>query len=68
MSTTACQRWADGGVPSWRRPEDGGFDARRYGVAAIGEAEAKGFVTRLHYSRSYPVIFTMIFASDTSGT
>jgi hypothetical protein len=51
---TACQRWTPGGIPAWRRPGDGGFDASRYGVAAIGEEQAKAFVTSLHYSRSYP--------------
>jgi hypothetical protein len=51
---TACQRRNPGGAPSWRRPSDGGFDASRYGVAPIGEEQAKGFVAGLHYSRSYP--------------
>ncbi len=51
---TACQRWNPGGIPSWRRPCDGGFDPARYGVAPIAEEEAKTFVTSFHYSRSYP--------------
>ena len=51
---TACQRWNPGGVPSWRRPCDGGFDPGRYGVAPVSDGQAKAFVTSLHYSRSYP--------------
>ena len=54
MRGTACQRWREGGRPSWRRPEEGGFDSRCYGVAALQEADAKRFVTRWHYSGSYP--------------
>jgi hypothetical protein len=49
-----CQRWRPGGIPSWRRPEDGGFDARRYGVADIEETPAKRFVCSFHYSATYP--------------
>jgi hypothetical protein len=52
---TACQRWNPGGIASWRRSCDGGFDPARYGVAPIGEEQARRFVTSLHYSRSYPV-------------
>jgi hypothetical protein len=51
---TACMRWSPGRVQSWSRPEDGGFDASRYGVAAIAEEHAKAFITRLHYSGTYP--------------
>lgn len=51
---TACQRWAPGRVQSWRHPADGGFDAARYGAAAIAEDRAKAFVTALHYSGTYP--------------
>ena len=51
---TACQRWLPGGTASWKRPCDGGFDPARYGVAAIGEEDARRFVTGHHYSRSYP--------------
>jgi hypothetical protein len=51
---TACQRWSPGGVPSWRRPQDGGFCPARYGVAAIAEDPAREFVVSRHYSRSYP--------------
>jgi hypothetical protein len=49
-----CQRWQPGGIPSWRRPEDGGFNPARYGVQPISEDTAKAFVTGLHYSRTYP--------------
>ncbi len=41
-------------VPSWRRPEDGGFDRRRYTVTAIGHDVAHQFVTTHHYLGSYP--------------
>lgn len=51
---TACQRWLPGGVPSWKRPCDGGFDPDRYGVAPLGEDDARQFVIAHHYSRSYP--------------
>jgi hypothetical protein len=54
MTGGACQRWGPGRVQSWRRPADGGFDAARYGVAALDEAAAKAFVTGRHYSGSYP--------------
>ncbi len=54
MTGLGCQRWNPGGVQSWRRPADGGFDQSRYGVAAIGEDQAKAFVTSLHYSGTYP--------------
>jgi hypothetical protein len=51
---TACQRWNPGGVPSRRRPCDGGFDPGHYGVAPVSDGQAKAFVTSLHDSRSYP--------------
>jgi hypothetical protein len=51
---TACQRWNPGGIASWRQPRDGSFDPARYGVAPLGEEQARRFVTSLHYSRSYP--------------
>lgn len=54
MSSIACQRWNPGAVQSWRRPEDGGFDARRYGVSEIGQDRAKPFVLACHYSGSFP--------------
>jgi hypothetical protein len=51
---TAGQRWNER-VHSWKRPEDGGFDPARYGVAAIADdTTAKDFVQRHHYSGSYP--------------
>ena len=51
---TACQRW-NRRQHSWRRPEDGGFDPARYGVAVIpGDSTAKAFVLEHHYSGSYP--------------
>jgi hypothetical protein len=50
----AGQRWRDR-AHSWRRPEDGGFDAARYGVAPIADDNtAKAFVQQHHYSASYP--------------
>ncbi|MEV5710116.1 hypothetical protein [Actinoallomurus sp. NPDC052274] len=49
-----CQRWR-GGRHSWRHAEPGTrFDARRYEVHPIEEAEAKAYVTAAHYSGSYP--------------
>lgn len=48
-----CQRWREG-AHSWRHVRDGGFDARRYEVAPLGEAGAKSYVVRHHYSHSYP--------------
>jgi hypothetical protein len=50
---TACQRWSPGRVPSWRRPEDGGFDPARYGVAPVDETPAKDYVTARHYSGTF---------------
>jgi hypothetical protein len=49
-----CQRWGPGRAQSWRHVHEGGFDARRYGAAAIGEAEARAFILALHYSGTYP--------------
>jgi hypothetical protein len=55
VAAVACQRWSPGRVHSWRWPEDGGFDASRYGVVELHrDAEAKEFVTSLHYSGTYP--------------
>jgi hypothetical protein len=48
-----CQRWRYR-QHSWRRPEDGGFDARHYEVHPIDEATAKEYVVTHHYSQSYP--------------
>jgi len=47
-----CQRWRPGGRAAWARA--GRFDPARYAVAPLPEAEAKAFVTAMHYSRSYP--------------
>jgi hypothetical protein len=52
--STASMRWSEGRVQTWRRPEDGGFDAARYGVAEIAEMDAKAYVLARHYSGSYP--------------
>jgi hypothetical protein len=48
-----CQRWRHR-QHSWRRPEDGGFDARCYEVHPIDETTAKQYVVTHHYSQSYP--------------
>lgn len=52
-TSTACQRWTLG-RHSWRHASEGGFDRRRFTVAAIHEAVARAFVCRHHYSASYP--------------
>lgn len=49
----ACQRWLNG-QHSWRRPEDGGFNAAQYTVEPITEKVARAFVLVHHYSRTYP--------------
>jgi hypothetical protein len=51
---TACMRWQPGRLQTWRRPEDGGFDPSQYGVAALGELDAKHYVLDRHYSGAYP--------------
>jgi hypothetical protein len=48
-----CQRWRQH-RHSWRHRSEGGFDARRYDVAALAEADARTFVATNHYSASYP--------------
>ena len=55
-----CQRWSfpdaehpAGGRPSWRRPEDGGFDKTRYGFKEIDEQPARDFVTAVHYEKAW---------------
>lgn len=50
---TWCQRWQSG-AHSWRPTSEGGFNPRRYTVAAIDEATARVFVVTHHYSRAYP--------------
>jgi hypothetical protein len=52
-ASVPCQRWSPGGIPSWRRPEDGGFDPGRYGVKEIDEDEAREFVMGIHYSKAW---------------
>jgi hypothetical protein len=55
MAGPACLRWAPGRVHTWRRPEDGGFAAGRYGVSAIGDdTTPREFCSLYHYSGSYP--------------
>jgi hypothetical protein len=51
----ACQRWT-GGVHSWRRPEDGGFNGDLYEVREIWPREAKPFVLEHHYLGSMPSV------------
>jgi hypothetical protein len=46
-------RWKPGRVQTWRRPEDGGFDSRRYEVAVIGERPARTYVEDRHYSGTW---------------
>jgi hypothetical protein len=48
-----CERWTDR-RHAWRHLSDGGFDARRFNVAPLVEADAKAYVTRHHYSGTYP--------------
>lgn len=50
----ACQRWRDRRHTFRRAALEGGFDRSRYDVAPIAEAVASAFVTRHHYSGSYP--------------
>ena len=38
--TTVCMRWSPGRKQSCHRVSKGGFDAQRYAVAAVAEAEA----------------------------
>ncbi len=64
---TACQRWRPGGIPSWRRPEEGGFDASRYGVQPVSEETAKAFICSRHYSRSYPAALRRYGMFDLAG-
>lgn len=48
-----CQRWRDR-RHSWRHRSEGGFDARRYDVAPLIEADARAFVEVNHYAGTYP--------------
>lgn len=47
------QRWAHG-RHSWRHPSEGGFDPAAFEVIELEEPTARGFVTRHHYSGTYP--------------
>ena len=53
LLTQPCQRWRDR-AHSWRTPAGGVIDPARYAVARITDAEARPFVTRHHYSGTYP--------------
>ncbi|WP_260608966.1 hypothetical protein [Streptomyces sp. WAC 01325] len=48
-----CQRWRER-KHMWRHISEGGFDARRYEVDRLSEADAEAFVLRHHYAASYP--------------
>lgn len=48
-----CQRWRSG-RHSWRHRSEGGFDKRKFEVAAAPEAEIKAFVIEHHYASSWP--------------
>jgi hypothetical protein len=60
-----CQRWNDR-QHSWRHVAEGGFDQRRYEVAAIDEVTAKRYVVANHYSGTYPSALSRygLFESD----
>ena len=47
------QRWQHG-IPSWRHPDQGGFNRLLYDFAVIDEATARRAVRDMHYSRSFP--------------
>lgn len=67
MTGPACQRW-NSRVHSWRRPEDGGFDPARYGVAEIpDDATAKAFILEHHYSGAYPAAAARFGLWDLAG-
>lgn len=48
-----AQRWHRG-QHSFTRTTDGGFDPRRYECRPIAHADAKAYVLRHHYARSFP--------------
>lgn len=52
MNPHRCQRWR-GGQDAYR-PAGEPIDPAPYAVELVGEADAKAFVVREHYSRSYP--------------
>ena len=63
----ACMRWQPGRVQTWRRAEDGGFDGRRYEVAAIGERQARAYVGARHYSGTWVAARLRYGLMDVSG-
>ena len=63
----ACMRWQPGRVQTWRRAEDGGFDGRRYEVAAIGERQARAYVEDRHYSGTWVAARLRYGLMDVSG-
>lgn len=48
-----CQRNTER-VQTWRHTSEGGFNRRRYDVVKVKHADAEDFVTRNHYSGTYP--------------
>jgi hypothetical protein len=62
-----CQRWRPGGRPSWRRPEEGGFDRTRYGVEEIDELPAREFVLSIHYANTWVATLRRYGMFDLSG-
>jgi hypothetical protein len=52
-SASVEQRWT-AGRHSWARRSEGGFDASRFSVGPLAEAQAKDFVVEAHYSGTYP--------------
>ncbi|WP_199550150.1 hypothetical protein [Streptomyces sp. N35] len=64
-SSPWCLRWQQR-RHSWRHVRDGGFDARRYAVDVMAEAEpAKSFVLAHHYASSYPPVSVQFGLYDT---
>lgn len=52
MNATLCQRWRDR-RHSFLPVADGGFDRRRYEVAAVRDGIARQFIEQHHYAGSY---------------
>lgn len=50
---SACQRWRRDGRQAWRRPADGLLNPDGYGMDTVSDTQAKEYVERRHYSRSY---------------
>ena len=67
MPDVPCQRWRPDRTPAWRRTSEGGFDPARYGVAGIDRETAKNYVTRHHYSGTYPAGRLMYGLYDLAG-